>query len=444
MSSLFKRDATSLVRELGRQGELVPVDSLTSAPRLRPFCLVRKKHRCHPWPWDTPVIPTEYSLMDVLEPGSPDPEVSQSQPIHVQKMATGAGTGAPGAGSGPQGQASSKGTCGAKLAVKTLSVSPNTWETLVEQRKVRVPRPPFLQNQEKESLYVVTEAVETVQDSPMQSKMEGSGQSALKDHFLQAHDRSSLPTTQVPTEKAEVVPEGSVMAYRVLRLVIKEDRWGPDSDWPQGKEPGFEFLQQQLGAQLQDLAALPPELRLTLLGALRELLRTPEALQELEDSLEKALDVGELAGLSGPGGLVLSTLQDPAGGLPPSRNRAILCILGALVVLSDTQLNLLAQCLERGLLPQQLELVVSILKTTFDLREETTVPAPLPPGALSSLPEEDAALALSLLESCGLELQGSSHRLTWDPDVLPQLSALYGALEGLQLLASPCAQQAQA
>ncbi|XP_055987738.1 gasdermin-A-like [Sorex fumeus] len=347
-------------------------------------------------------------------------------------MATGAGTGVPGVGSGPQGQAmgTSKGTRGAKLAVKTLSVSPNTWETLVEQRKVRVPRPPFLQNREEtESLYVVTEAVETVQDSRPQSKTEGAGQSAL---------------LKVPTDKAEIVPEGSIMAYRVLRLVIKEDRWGPDSDWTQGKEPGFEALQQQLGAQLQDLATLPPEMRLTLLGALQELLRTPEALQKLEDSLEKVLDVGELEDLGGPGGLVLSTLQDPAGSLLPSKSRAILCILGALVVLSDTQLNLLAQCLERGLLPQQLELVVNILKATFDLREETTVPIPVPPEALSSLPKEDAALALSLVESCGLELQGFSHPLTWDPDVLPQLSALYGALEGLQLLASPCAQQVQA
>lgn len=73
MSSLFARDTKSLVRELGRRGELVPVDSLTSALHLRPFCLVRKKLRRHPWPWDTPLIPTVFSLMDVLEPDSPVP-----------------------------------------------------------------------------------------------------------------------------------------------------------------------------------------------------------------------------------------------------------------------------------------------------------------------------------------------------------------------------------
>lgn len=88
--------------------------------------------------------------------------------------------------------------------------------------------------------------------------------------------------------------------------------------------------------------------------------------------------------------------------------------------------------------------MVSILKVTFDLRDEA--PFSLPSETMSALPKEDAALALSLVESCGLELRGTVRPLTWDPDVLPQLSALYGALEGLKLLASPCAgaQQAQA
>lgn len=63
------------MRELGRKGELVPVDSLNSSQRLRPFCLVRKKHKHSLWPWDTPLIPTDFSLLDVLEPGCPDPGI---------------------------------------------------------------------------------------------------------------------------------------------------------------------------------------------------------------------------------------------------------------------------------------------------------------------------------------------------------------------------------
>lgn len=79
--------------------------------------------------------------------------------------------------------------------------------------------------------------------------------------------------------------------------------------------------------------------------------------------------------------------------------------------------------------------VESILEANFNQMEET--PFSLPREVLSSLQSEDAALTLSLVESCGLELQGPGHQLLWDPDVVPQLSALYGSLAGLQLVANP-------
>lgn len=79
--------------------------------------------------------------------------------------------------------------------------------------------------------------------------------------------------------------------------------------------------------------------------------------------------------------------------------------------------------------------VESILEANFNQMEET--PFSLPREVLSSLQSEDAALTLSLVENCGLELQGPGHQLLWDPDVVPQLSALYGSLAGLQLLANP-------
>lgn len=451
MSSLFARDTKSLVRELGRRGELVPVDSLTSALHLHPFCLVRKKLRRHPWPWDTPLIPTVFSLMDVLEPDSPVPEVSRSEPIHVQEVVSGAVTGAMSVSAGLQGKVmgSSGVTRTTTLVVQTLWVSPHTWETLVEKRKLRTPRPSFfreLQNRkERESLYVVTEAVETMQDTTLQSSINaaGAGQlSLLGLSHLQLQGQSHMAK-----EKTVTVPRGTVLAYRVLQLEIEGDRWAvlylPEGKlcrdtgggWTLDEEPNFQGLQRQVGAQLQDMATLLPGLRHTLLDALQELLKDSQALQELEDTLEQALDTGVPAQLGGPGACVLSTLQDPSGSLSTSKGRAILCVLGALVVLSDTQRCLLAQSLERRILPRQLELVESILEANFNQMEET--PFSLPREVLSSLQSEDAALTLSLVESCGLELQGPGHQLLWDPDVVPQLSALYGSLAGLQLWPTP-------
>ncbi|CAI9155102.1 unnamed protein product [Rangifer tarandus platyrhynchus] len=247
MSSLVSRDTMSLVRELGRKGELVPADSLASTLHLRPFCLVRKKHRRPRWPWDTPFVPTAFSLVDALEPGSPIPGNKTLRPSFLQEL---------------------------------------------QSRK------------EKESLYMVTEALEATQQATFQRRAEGAGQLTL----LQLGHLQGQST--VATEKTVGIPQGAVLAYRVLQLVMKEDRWA----------------------------------------------------------------------------------------------------------LSATRHCLLAQCLEREVLPQQLELC------------------------------EHAALTRSLVESCGLELRGPGHGVTWDPGAVPQLSALYASLAGLQLLAepSPAAPQADA
>lgn len=55
--------------------------------------------------------------------------------------------------------------------------------------------------------------------------------------------------------------------------------------WAVGEEPNFQGLQRQVGAQLQDLATLPTELRHLLLSAVQELLQDPRALQELKDTV---------------------------------------------------------------------------------------------------------------------------------------------------------------
>lgn len=77
--------------------------------------------------------------------------------------------------------------------------------------------------------------------------------------------------------------------------------------------------------------------------------------------------------------------------------------------------------------------VASILEPNFSQMEEARFS--LPPEVLSALPSEAVALAFSLLENCGLELQGPGCQLSWDPAAVPQVSALHGCLEGLQLLA---------
>lgn len=77
--------------------------------------------------------------------------------------------------------------------------------------------------------------------------------------------------------------------------------------------------------------------------------------------------------------------------------------------------------------------VASILEHNWNQMEEMT--CPLPAGVLCALKNVDVVLIISLVQSCGLQLEQPSCQLTWDPTVMPQLSALYGCLTGLQLLA---------
>ncbi|EGV91558.1 Gasdermin-A1, partial [Cricetulus griseus] len=253
-------------------------------------------------------------------------------------------------------------------------------------RKLRSPRPSFLQElqsrKERESLYVVTEAVETLQDAVLQSQGQvlGAGQLSL----LQLGHVQVQFQSHMDTEKAVSIPQGSVLAYRVLQLLVEEDGWAilyfPESKLSRdtrrgiafsqdsGDESNLQSLQEQADGQLQDLATLSSELRKRLLGVLQKLMQDRQALQELEDTLEQALDTGLLAQLEGPGGFVVSILQDSSGNLSCSRGEAILYILGALAALSEPQLCLLAQSIERGILSEELEVVRPSKKGVLGLR----------------------------------------------------------------------------
>lgn len=71
------------------------------------------------------------------------------------------------------------------------------------------------------------------------------------------------------------------------------------------------------------------------------------------------------------------------------------------------------------------------MEHNWNQMEEATSPLP------KALKSEAVVIILSLVQGCGLELEESGCQLTWDPTAVPQLSALYGCLTGLQLLADP-------
>lgn len=66
---MFENVTRSLARQLNPRGDLTPLDSLIDFKRFHPFCLVLRKRKSTLF-WGARYVRTDYTLLDVLEPGS--------------------------------------------------------------------------------------------------------------------------------------------------------------------------------------------------------------------------------------------------------------------------------------------------------------------------------------------------------------------------------------
>ncbi|XP_036597620.1 gasdermin-C-like [Trichosurus vulpecula] len=329
MPSLFEREAKKVVKELGKK-DLKPVTSCHNSTQFRPFCLLRKKTRnilsCF---WEKPPIPTDFSLLDILDPSSTDPELTHKGPFCFSDKVDGQLKAGVDVDTGLNVEVSGGAMLshGSSLKMQTLTVPHATWTTLQKNRKLLNPEHSFLWEcwSRGEDLYVVTEAVEVLNDTIINSisNMESDG----KISFLGTSNVKSQGQGHISTKKSLSIPPGSILAYRTVKLLIKEKEWA----------------------------------------------------------------------------------------------------------LNDTQHNLLAQSLEKKIVPQQLELVKSILEANFNQFHKCFFL--LQPEFLSLLHGEDLDITLGLVEECGLKLQRAGQLLIWDPDEKNLLCALYGALSCLLSLA---------
>ena len=66
---MFENVTRALARQLNPRGDLTPLDSLIDFKRFHPFCLVLRKRKSTLF-WGARYVHTDYTLLDVLEPGS--------------------------------------------------------------------------------------------------------------------------------------------------------------------------------------------------------------------------------------------------------------------------------------------------------------------------------------------------------------------------------------
>ncbi|XP_012307501.1 gasdermin-A [Aotus nancymaae] len=425
--TMFENVTRALTRQLNPRGDLTPLDSLIDFKRFHPFCLVLRKRKSTLF-WGARYVRTDYTLLDVLEPGSSPSDPTDTGNFGFKNMLD---TRVEGEVDVPK-TVKVKGTAGlsqnSTLEVQTLSVAPKALETLQQERKLAADHP-FLKEVrgQGENLYVVMEVVETVQEVTLERA--GKAEACFSLPFFSPLGLQG----SVNHKEAVTIPKGCVLAFRVRQLMVKgKDEWDIPhicndnmQTFPPGGDvhEGFRTLKEEVQRETQQVEKLSQVGQSSLLSSLSKLLGKKKELQDLELALEGALDKGHEVTLEAlPRDVLLS--KEAVG--------AILYFVGALTELSEAQQKLLVKSMEKKILPVQLKLVESTMEQNF-LQDKDGV-FPLQPELLSSLGDEELTLTEALVGLSGLEVQRSGPQYMWDPDTLPRLCALYAGLSLLQQL----------
>ncbi|XP_045668192.1 gasdermin-C [Ursus americanus] len=463
MSSLFECITESLVRELGDK-DLRPVRYLLSTNKFRLLSVLQKRKSCSRF-WESPDVPAEYTLMDLLEPGASVPETAITGPFHFSNAVVQQQKASADVTAGLEMNVSGEATeChGSSLQFQVVTILPHNWKDL-QKRKVLDPELLFLVKcrDRGHNLYVVTETVELTHSTVLHDI--GS---------VTARGNCLIPWTPLVKgqgqgeghrvrQKMLTLPQGTVMAYKRKQLVFKENGWDilitdddkektfPRDAWvdsPREKvlnflpsspllggvwrvlPKDFEHLHEEIFQEVEALAQLSKDAQDAIFHNILNMLGNREALQDLVDEL----DGNPWDSLDGFGGKILNEMQEDIRDVWIQERFHMIYLLEAIMVLSNAQHDLLTQSMKKRTLLQQRELVKSILEPNFKC--SGNIPFTLKPELLAPLQDEDLAITYGLLQECGLNMELNSPRSTWDLEAKQPLSALYGTLSVLQQLA---------
>ncbi|KAM7317190.1 hypothetical protein ACRRTK_023492 [Alexandromys fortis] len=244
MPSVFVEVVRSVLKEVYLRGELIPVDSLGNSTSFRPYSLLTKKLSSS-WFWKSRYRCVNLSIKDILEPNAPEPEPECCDHFGISVVVDGNIQGRmalAGKGYGEiSGAAAVSNSCNVSVNVRILRVAQNTWDVLQHERCLRQPEHRILQQLRSrgDDVFVVTEVLQTeeeVQVTQIQSK-KGLGQFAVPGAFLKGEGGGQLSRKKMVT-----IPAGSVLAFRVTKLLI---------------DPTWEYDQRQRSFSL--LAILQPK-----------------------------------------------------------------------------------------------------------------------------------------------------------------------------------------
>lgn len=469
MVVIFDEAVKNLLRQVGNK-DLKPVTNLESAENFQYFNILRSKENTLSSFWKQPETPVEFSLLDILDPSSPVPDPSREGPFIYKYNTVRKGKGdltidaCVGAQMAASGETDKSHEFNLEFQINKITI-----KTLTDlrSRALLKPEPWFLKQYRKrgDNLYVVTETVELTNGPELsfEKSRKWLGKFSIPQNPYikgQSHVDGGKKKQQSLT-----LPKVKVMAYQTKQLIIKEDGWdilltkdknqktfsdemllqsryqeqslkiGPGGEiLPIEKieeliSRDFKRLQDEISRRMEQLSNFSKDIQDILFHNILAMLGDRGALQDLQDMMEQ-FPQGDL---DGPGGIILKELRK---NLQNSWDYPLSCIsymLEALMVLNDTQHDLLAWSMEKKILVHQRELVRSILEPNF--KYSWRIPFTLKPELLTPLQDEGVIVTYKLLEECGLMIDLNSNRSFWDLEAKMPLSALYGCLLLLQQLA---------
>ncbi|XP_029779186.1 gasdermin-C [Suricata suricatta] len=474
--SMFENISKNVVRELGDK-DLRPVKSLMSAKKFHQFSILQRKKKTLSRFWEPSDAPVKYTLMDILEPSSSVPEtVTETYTfsdtmLWKYKMSADVTAVLDVNVSGENAKCHE--SC---LRFQAVATPPQNWKDLLK-RKVLDQELLFLKKcrSREDNLYVVTEAVELLHSTVLHDISSVNAMGKFLIPWMTSVKGQGQGEGLRMREKMLTLPQGTVLAYKRKQLVFeKNDILFSDDDkqqtFPQeeirckslqyaidengplftmdmstgGKGADLELrssgriqrvpwqdfkqLHEEISQEMEALAQLSKDTQDSIFHNVLNTLGNREALQDLMDML----DEGSLDHLDDFGGTILNEMQEDTRYMWIQARFHIIYLLEAIMVLSDTQHDLLAQSVEKGILLQQQKLVRSILEPNFEYPWH--IPFTLKPELLAPLQGENLAITYGLLEECGLKMELNSPRSTWDLEAKQPLSALYGTLSLLQQL----------
>ncbi|XP_059345432.1 gasdermin-A3-like [Ammospiza nelsoni] len=443
---MFKKLTKFIVNQMDPCKGLVPVESIADNEHFRPLYLLKKKSKPKTVFHRAPYYQrTGFTLDDVLLPGEDGKSIEslhqESSQFTLTKVSADQADGGLSISFDPTNVELKGGASLSKefsITPQKKSISQQSLEALRKEREINMDHSFIRQLQRTDiRLYVVTETLEASEEAVYKESTKADG--GFKAKFY----ASLCAQSNREDKQSIVIPKGCTLAFRTIPLHIRDGKWDLDyfpaeavrsqayiADGPSAGKLGEVRTEVRYSCRI--FPELSPDLLLIILNTIKAVMRDKNLLQELSQKMEEVLEENdgyELRTESPDLKELFSTLQQSQRHHLLQLAEGITYVLDALQELTEDQLLLLLESLERKIVSQQLNLVENLLKHDLDKEKETF----LVDASVLFSQEEDQMLTIALVELSGLQLQENGSVIPRDQP-FEAIAALFVALYALNFL----------